>query len=150
MNPEEYAEVCKALEEVLELPPEERTLALANARMSNPKMASELRSLLEADASVHTALQDTVAGKNSPVLREILQHLAEEESPDELPAEVGPFRIVRVLGQGGMGTVYLGEQEHPIRRRVAVKVVKRGMDSDRIVRRFALEREALERMEHPG
>lgn len=150
MNSEEYAEVCQALEKILDLPEAERTLALDEARLSNPKMASELRSLLEADASFPTALQDAEDSKNSPVMQAILQHLAEQESPDELPLEVGPFRIVRVLGQGGMGTVYLGEQEAPIRRRVAVKVVKRGMDSERIVRRFALEREALERMEHPG
>src|SRR5262249_32908042 len=55
----------------------------------------------------------------------------------------GPYRILRVLGQGGMGTVYLAEQSHPIRRQVALKVVKPAMDTQDILSRFNHERQAL-------
>ena len=78
------------------------------------------------------------------------QVLSEKTAPEAPPAQLGPYKHVRTLGQGGMGTVYLCEQEHPIRRQVAVKLVRAGLDSSVISQRFELEREALERMEHPG
>ncbi|MCU0866392.1 MAG: protein kinase [Planctomycetes bacterium] len=65
-----------------------------------------------------------------------------------LPASIGPFKILEVLGQGGMGVVYLAEQEQPIRRRVALKVIKLGMDSRSVLVRFEGERQALAMMEH--
>ena len=64
--------------------------------------------------------------------------------------DVGPYRIVGRLGEGGMGTVYRAEQTHPIRRTVAVKVVRADYDSDQIVARFEAERQALARMDHPA
>jgi serine/threonine protein kinase/WD40 repeat protein len=67
-----------------------------------------------------------------------------------LPKLIGPYRILEVLGQGGMGTVYKAEQRHPIRRTVALKVVKTGFDSREVLARFDTERQALARMDHPG
>jgi eukaryotic-like serine/threonine-protein kinase len=66
------------------------------------------------------------------------------------PKQVGPYRIIDVLGSGGMGVVYLAEQEEPIRRRVALKVIKRGLDSEQVVARFEVERHALALMNHPN
>jgi len=63
---------------------------------------------------------------------------------------IGPYRLVRRLGEGGMGTVWLAEQERPVRRTVALKVIKAGMDTRAVVRRFELERQVLARMDHPG
>src|SRR5579871_663249 len=60
----------------------------------------------------------------------------------------GPYRTLSVLGEGGMGTVYLAEQTEPIRRRVALKVVKLGMDTSQLLARFNHERQSLARMEH--
>ena len=66
------------------------------------------------------------------------------------PLRIGPYRILTVLGQGGMGVVYLAEQEHPIHRKVALKVVKVGMDTREVVARFDTERQALALMSHPN
>ena len=63
---------------------------------------------------------------------------------------VGRYHLVRLLGSGGMGDVYLAEQKEPIRRRVAVKVIKLGMDTKSFVARFAAERQALAVMDHQG
>src|SRR5262245_46341085 len=63
---------------------------------------------------------------------------------------IGPYRLLEVLGEGGMGVVYLAEQEAPIRRRVALKMIKRGMDTEQIIARFEAERQALALMSHPG
>jgi serine/threonine protein kinase/tetratricopeptide (TPR) repeat protein len=63
--------------------------------------------------------------------------------------DFGRYQIVRPIGEGGMGTVYLAEQREPIRRRVALKVVKIGMDTEQVLARFANERQALAIMDHP-
>ncbi len=64
------------------------------------------------------------------------------------PGSFGPYRILKLLGEGGMGTVYLAEQNEPIRRRVALKVVKAGMDTNQVLARFNHERQSLALMEH--
>jgi serine/threonine protein kinase len=64
--------------------------------------------------------------------------------------DFGRFRILRPLGEGGMGTVYLAEQREPIRRCVALKVIKPGMDTSQVLARFANERQALAMMDHPN
>ncbi len=63
---------------------------------------------------------------------------------------VGPYKLLERLGEGGMGTVYLAEQTTPVRRRVAVKIVKEGMDSKSVLSRFEAERQALAVMDHPN
>ena len=62
---------------------------------------------------------------------------------------IGPYNLIKVLGEGGMGTVWLAEQTEPVRRHVAVKVIKAGMDTERVVARFEAERQALAMMSHP-
>ncbi len=72
-------------------------------------------------------------------------------APSEGPgATIGPYRLLQVIGEGGMGTVYLAEQAEPVRRRVALKVIKQGMDSRQVLARFEAERQALAMMEHPN
>src|SRR5262245_26458434 len=62
----------------------------------------------------------------------------------------GPYRILRLIGEGGMGSVYLAEQTQPIRRQVALKVIKLGMDTRQVAARFETERQALAMMDHPN
>ena len=86
-------------------------------------------------------LTDSYAEETRPV----------ETRPDgEAPSKIEGYRIVRLLGQGGMGEVYEAEQVGAVRRRVAIKEIKRGMDSRAIVNRFEAERQALAMMDHPG
>src|SRR3954471_3989052 len=74
------------------------------------------------------------------------------ESVRELrhPAVIGPYAIKRVIGEGGMGVVYEAEQHEPIRRTVAVKIIKLGMDTRDVIARFESERQALATMNHPN
>jgi len=73
---------------------------------------------------------------------------ASDDNP--VPPAVGPYRIVRLLGEGGMGLVYLAEQTVPIRRQVALKVIKPGISSSQVLARFESERQALALLHHPG
>jgi len=67
--------------------------------------------------------------------------------PDE---QIGPYRLLNALGEGGFGIVYLAEQKEPIRRKVALKIIKLGMDTHQIIARFEAERQALALMDHPS
>lgn len=69
---------------------------------------------------------------------------------DGLGPKIGPYRILQLLGEGGFGSVYMAEQSEPIRRRVALKVVKAGMDTRQVIARFEQERQALAMMDHPA
>ena len=71
-------------------------------------------------------------------------------TPSDQPAHIGPYRILQFLGEGGMGIVYVADQSAPIARRVALKVLKLGMDTKQFVARFEAERQALAVMDHPG
>src|SRR5437762_538269 len=61
---------------------------------------------------------------------------------------IGPYRLLELIGEGGMGAVYRAEQEKPVRRRVALKIIKPGMDSAQVISRFEAERQALAMMDH--
>ncbi|HUU18657.1 MAG TPA: protein kinase [Sedimentisphaerales bacterium] len=63
---------------------------------------------------------------------------------------IGPYKLVRILGEGGMGLVYLAQQEQPIKRQLALKIIKPGMDSKRVLGRFEAERQALALLDHPN
>ena len=63
---------------------------------------------------------------------------------------IDKYKLLRVLGEGGMGIVYLAEQEEPVKRQVALKVIKPGMDSKRVIARFEAEKQAVALMQHPN
>jgi eukaryotic-like serine/threonine-protein kinase len=63
---------------------------------------------------------------------------------------IGPYKLLQEIGEGGCGVVYMAEQEHPIRRRVALKIIKQGMDTRKVIVRFEAERQALALMDHPN
>src|SRR5947207_2309066 len=71
------------------------------------------------------------------------------EPPAEQPSTtIGPYKLLQQIGEGGMGVVYMAEQTEPVRRRVALKIIKPGMDSRQVIARFEAERQALAMMDH--
>src|SRR5262245_10226396 len=62
---------------------------------------------------------------------------------------IGPYKLLEQIGEGGMGVVYVAEQSEPVRRRVALKIIKPGMDTRQVIGRFEAERQALAMMDHP-
>jgi eukaryotic-like serine/threonine-protein kinase len=71
-------------------------------------------------------------------------------SPEAVGSRIGPYRLLQNLGEGGMGAVWVAEQQEPVKRRVALKVIKPGLDSAQVLRRFEAERQALALMDHPN
>src|SRR6185436_6109923 len=80
---------------------------------------------------------------------ETKSEVADRKVVGRQPESIGRYRILRVIGEGGMGIVYEAEQEHP-RRTVALKIVRHGISSPELVRRFEQESQALGRLQHPG
>ena len=79
-----------------------------------------------------------------------------EQTPVEMPLDpvigstIGPYKVLQEIGQGGMGIVYMAEQRQPIDRKVALKIIKVGMDTRQVIARFEAERQALALMQHPN
>ena len=63
---------------------------------------------------------------------------------------IGPYKLLQKIGEGGFGVVYMADQKHPVKRRIALKIIKLGMDTKQVVGRFDIERQALAMMEHPN
>src|SRR5207245_713943 len=77
--------------------------------------------------------------------------LATSLPPIEKPGDrIGPYKLLQQIGEGGCGIVYMAEQEEPIRRKIALKVIKLGMDTRHVIARFEAERQALALMDHPN
>ena len=77
-------------------------------------------------------------------------HVSVAAADENLGDRIGRYKLISKISEGGVGVVYLAEQEEPVRRRVAVKVIKRGMDTENVIARFEAERQALAMMDHPN
>ena len=128
MTPDRWQQVKRIAGDALDLAPAARAAFVAAACDGDAALEADVLSLLAAEDPTGRFLE-----------------------PDRPPDRVGPYRIVREIGRGGMGTVYLGERaDGQFDQRVAIKLVTRGMDSDAVLRRFLAERRILARLEHPG
>jgi eukaryotic-like serine/threonine-protein kinase len=103
----------------------------------SPELKEQVLSLLQAHEGAGDFLQNTLA--------------APADSVTEKPGDkVGHYKLLQEFGEGGCGVVYMAEQEQPVRRRVALKVIKLGMDTRQVIARFEAERQALALMDHPN
>ena len=148
LTPERWQQVAEIADVALDLPPEERPAYLARACGDDASLRSDLDDLLAADAASGDFLEAPAA--------EFLTSIAGDQEAGRghgrSPPERGSARIgsVRELAHGGMGVVYLAERaDGQFEQRVALKLIKRGMDSDEILRRFLAERQVLARLSHP-
>ena len=91
--------------------------------------------------------EDAVARALDATDEEATEHYEGNLRPGD---NVGPYKLLELIGEGGMGSVYVAEQEVPVRRRVALKLIKAGMDSSQLSARFEAERQALALMDHPN
>jgi len=147
MDPERYTLVKRLALAARDLPAAEREAFLERECGDDPELRAEITSLLPHDSSSPEILEDGALERD---IQGVLDAVPDGVVPAEIPDHIGPWEVVGVLGEGGMGIVYRAKQEKPIRREVALKLIRRGLDTDRVVARFESERQALARMEHPG
>lgn len=156
MTPSEFAQVQEAFLRVRGLPPESRVHELQSLTEG---LRLEVASLLESEKNCGSFLE-LATSANQPTLSQapnaVVGQLPAPSSPTPSsptlppPKFAGPYRLLQQIGEGGFGVVYMAEQLEPIRRKVAVKLVKPGMDSKQVLARFQAERQALAMMEHPS
>ena len=129
--------------EALRLPPAERSAYLDQATGGNMALRQRVESLL-------TSYQagDFLEQAAAPVVRQtiVLSTPLTERAGDK----IGRYKLLQQIGEGGCGVVYMAEQEEPVRRRVALKIIKAGMDTKSVIARFEAERQALALMDHPN
>ncbi len=130
---------------VLALPPEERADYLDRACGQDATLRQRLDALLRANEGAGDFLEPTPpAGGPSPT---VVVSAPLTEKPGDI---IGRYKIRERLGEGGWGAVYVAEQAEPVRRRVALKIIKLGMDTRSVIARFEAERQALAMMDHPN
>src|SRR5712692_2426587 len=121
--------------------PADRRLFLDQQCAEDPDLRGQVESLLAVNAKAGSFL-------NRPV---VPMPTVDEAPLTERPGTViGPYKLLEQIGEGGFGVVFMAEQQHPLRRKVALKVVKPGMDTRQVVARFEAERQALALMDHPN
>jgi serine/threonine protein kinase len=121
--------------------PSERATYLDRACAGRPDLRREVEALLAAHAA------------DNPLDRppmDLIRTGAYEPPREQPGVSVGPYKLLQEIGEGGMGTVFLAEQTEPVRRKVALKIIKPGMDSKQVIARFEAERQALSMMDHPN
>ncbi|MCP4654323.1 MAG: protein kinase, partial [bacterium] len=132
-----WQETRRLLDEALALPVAGRGPFLLRA-CDDESLRQEVEALLERGERLGDFLEQPFFSLHDP-----------SEDPDT-GLQLGPYRLVRALGRGGMGVVYLAERvDGELRQQVAVKVLKRGLDTEEVVRRFHLERQILASLTHP-
>lgn len=131
-------------ESIVDLPAIEREAALEALRIESPELERAVRALLARDDRTGP-LDRPLAADLGPLLREALPEL------DPVPAQIGPYKVLRLLGEGGMGRVYLARRgEGPVTREVALKLIRADRAGEGLLARFEAERRHLAALDHPG
>ncbi len=126
----------------LQEPPAERAGYLDQACADDPALRERVEDLLRAQGAAGSFLEPP-----APPPLDTVDEVPVAERPG---AVIGPYRLMEEIGEGGMGLVFVAEQQRPVRRKVALKVIKPGMDTRQVVARFEAERQALALMDHPN
>ena len=136
---------------VCDLPEDERDVRLCELCGDDALLKTDVRAMLGTGEAAGTATESD-AGKLTHIVERGARHASINMARefDDMPEHIGPYRIVEKLGEGGMSVVYLAEQSEPVRRNVALKVIRPGMDTREVIARFESERQALAVMDHPN
>ena len=138
MNPERWQQVKLVFHATLDLEPAARNAYLAEACSSDDELRSEVEALLASSDEAEDFIE-------RPAME------FENHAASVVGCKIGPYRVIELIGEGGMGAVYRSVREDDeFHQQVAIKLVKRGMDTDFVLRRFRTERQILARLNHPN
>ncbi|GAB5536710.1 MAG: serine/threonine-protein kinase [Rubricoccaceae bacterium] len=148
LAPDRWTEADTLFDAALQRPADERTAWLRAECGGDPELYHAVAALLKADAEAEGALGESATSFASGLIDAVQR---DQEAALPVDTRVGAYRIVGELGRGGMGTVYRAARaDGTFEKEVALKLVKRGMDTDEVLRRFRSERQILAGLEHPN
>jgi serine/threonine protein kinase/tetratricopeptide (TPR) repeat protein len=130
---------------VVDKPAAERSSLLDRECGGDAEVRQQVEALLEAHEQLANTLDRPAAAAGAT---RDWSAQGDREPLESVGTSIGPYKLQQKLGEGGMGTVWVAEQQQPVRRRVALKVIKPGMDSAQVIHRFETERQALAMMDH--
>ena len=146
MTPERWRQVEEIFQAALDLSPEDRDRYVLDVCANDTELRRDVESLLSQYDSAGELLEEPVYGNTE---MSVLESFVEEKDP-MIGRRLGSYRIEREIGRGGMGAVYEAiRADNEFNKRAAIKLVKRGMDTDFILRRFRKERQILAALDHP-
>ena len=144
MTPERWQQIDGILQAALELAPEHRSAFLDKTCAADAGLRRGKKSLIDADESAGGFIEAPAGATLKLNMTDDRAHLAAGQA-------LGPYKLIREIGRGGMGTVYLAMRgDDQYRKRVAIKLIKRGMDTEEILSRFRHERQILASLDHPN
>jgi len=141
MSTNDKTRIDALLVEVLRKPEDEREAFLDLVCRNDDNLRRELEGLLAASDEAADFLERPAVQVSETVLTPL------RESPGTM---IGRYKLLQRIGEGGFGVVYMAEQTEPVKRKVALKIIKLGMDTKQVIARFEAERQALALMEHPN
>ncbi|TWT44884.1 Serine/threonine-protein kinase PrkC [Phycisphaerae bacterium RAS1] len=147
MSADRFSRVMELFQQACRLAGEERARFLDQECPNDATLRSEVENLLAHDAKGRGPFRTDAAGGGAALLARALA--TDAAATDDMPAQIGTYRILRKIGAGGMGAVYEAEQQSP-RRTVAIKVIRPELASPALLRRFEQEAQVLGRLQHPG
>ncbi len=141
-----WQKIEEIFEKAVELPPTERDAYLIKVCNGDENLRQQIEKLLFADEQTNHFLDSPIFVSDS-----FAENIEDSVAPSFVGKKVGKYRLIKELGRGGMGAVFLAERDDSeFQKRVAVKLIKRGMDTDFILKRFRNERQILATLEHPN
>jgi eukaryotic-like serine/threonine-protein kinase len=144
MSPERYQQVKALFQAAMEVTPERRIGFLSAACKGDEELRQEVESLIH-------AFDDAGDFIEKPAVEPLPPTLPDNQRSPLSGKRIGPYKIVQEIGHGGMGAVYLAVRaDDEVRKRAAIKLVRRGMDTESILRRFRHERQILASLDHPN
>src|SRR5512132_1860634 len=147
MTPERWRQVEEIFQAALDLSPGERTRYVSEVCAEDSELKRDVEVLLSQYDSAGELLEEPVYGNTE---MSVLESFVEDKDP-MIGRRLGSYRIEREIGRGGMGAVYEASRaDNEFNKRAAIKLVKRGMDTDFILRRFRKERQILAALDHPN
>lgn len=154
MSDERYQRIMDIFLEAADLAGAERGAFLDRACRGDERLRRDVERLLAGDQENGDLFEEESIRNGQEILAAALgitgnDRIVAEGWTPSIPERVGPYRIIEKIGEGGMGTVYLAEQDHP-QRRVALKMIRPGLLSENLLKRFRFEADVLGRLRHPG
>src|SRR5262245_40423106 len=134
----------------------ERSIFLAVLEIADPaEQAAYLDQACAGDPALRLQVERLLRAYQEPgpfmeVPAHALVATVDESTTERAGSVIGPYKLLEQIGEGGFGVVFMAEQQEPIRRKVALKVIKPGMDTRQVIARFEAERQALALMDHPN
>lgn len=144
MKPDRWHQIDQILQAALDRDAHERPAFLEQACAGDGSLFGEVESLIKAHDEARSFIE-------APLLEDATKILAEYKDVSDQSRLIGPYKIIREIGHGGMGTVFLASRaDDQYRKAVAIKLIRRGMDTDSILSRFRHERQILASLDHPN